>query len=523
MKLYNYKWALLLFAGMFVGCSTDDDNVNGVEQQIEYTSGTADFSTFVALGNSLSSGYTDGALFMAGQNNAMPTILAQQFELAGGGEFSLPLVPDNKGGLLLGGNKIAEPRLYFNGSGPVRISAAPTTEVTTRLTGPFNNMAVPGAKSFHLMAEGYGNVAGVATGQANPYFARFASSNSASVLGDAIAQAPTFFSLWIGNNDVLSYATSGGAGVNQAGNMNPATYGSNDITDPGVFAQVYSGLVAALKATGADGVVANIPNVMKIPYFTTVPHAPLSPANPAFGPLIPTLNQTFGGLNQVFTALGVPERSIVFSSTAASAVVIKDESLTDLSAQITAALSGGGLDPGTAFIFGQLYGQARQATASDLLVLPSSSIIGQSNPEAFGMLTSLGVPEATAGQLSVNGITFPLEDKWVLTPAEQAEVLSATTAFNQTIKTVADANGLAFVDVNSILDQVATTGVNFDEFSLNARLVFGGAFSLDGIHPTARGNAYIANKFLEAINAKFGSNLPPVKAAGYLTLYPASI
>ncbi|QED36732.1 G-D-S-L family lipolytic protein [Antarcticibacterium arcticum] len=522
MKLNKYKWFVLLLAGVVIGCSSNDDNEVIVEQ-VEYTSGSADFSTYVAIGNSLSSGYTDGALFRAGQNNSMPNILAGQFELAGGGEFIQPLVPDNKGGLLLGGNKIAEPRLYFNGSGPVRISAAPATEVSTRLTGAFNNLAVPGAKSFHLLAQGYGNVAGVATGLANPYFARFASSNTASVLGDAIAQDPTFFSLWIGNNDVLSYATSGGAGINQLGNGDPATYGSNDITDPQVFKNIYTMIVQGLKSTGADGVVANIPNVMKIPYFTTVPHAPLSPANPSFGPLIPTLNQTFGGLNQVFTALGVPERSIVFSSTAASAVVIKDETLTDLSAQITAALGAGGVDAGTAYIFGQLYGQARQATASDLLVLPSSSIIGQPNAEAFTMLTALGVPEATAGQLSVNGITFPLEDKWVLTPAEQAEVLAATTAFNQIIKNVADEYELAHVDVNSILNQVAATGVGFDEFSLNAKLVFGGAFSLDGIHPTARGNAYIANKFIEAINAKFGSNLPAVKAAGYTTLYPASM
>ena len=522
MKLNKYKWLVLLLAGVVVGCSSDDDNEIIVEP-VEYTSGSADFSTYVAIGNSLTSGYTDGALFKAGQLNSIPNILAQQFELAGGGEFVQPLIPDNIGGLLLGGNVIAEPRLYFNGSAPARRSATPTTEVSTRITGPFNNMGVPGAKSFHLLAEGYGNLAGVATGQANPYFARFASSNTASILGDGIAQNPTFFSLWIGNNDVLSYATSGGAGVNQAGNQNPATYGSNDITDPGVFAQVYSGIVTALKSTGADGVVANIPNVMTIPYFTTVPHNPLNPANPGFGPLIPTLNQTFAGLNQVFQALGVPERSIVFSTTAASAVVIKDESLPNLGAQITGALTQGGLDAPTAQLFGMLYGQARPATANDLLVLPSSSIIGQVNVTAYEMLVGMGLPPATAGQLAVNGVTYPLEDKWVLTPAEQAEVLAATTAFNQTIKTVADANGLAFVDTNTILNQVAATGVIFDEFSLNARLVFGGAFSLDGVHPTARGKAYLSNKFIEAINAKYGSNLPPVKAAAYTTVYPENM
>lgn len=522
MKIYNYKWVLLLFAGLFVGCSSDDDNPTGPEP-VEITSGTADFSNYVALGNSLTAGYTDGALFQAGQRNSVPNILAQQFELAGGGEFSQPMVNDNIGGLLLQGNVIQEPRLIFSGSAPVRLSATPTTEITNVLSGPFNNMGVPGAKSFHLLAPGYGNVAGVPTGQSNPYFARFASSPSTTVIADAVAQDPTFFSLWIGNNDVLAYATSGGAGENREGNFDPSTYGPNDITDPNVFAQVYSGLVDALTANGAKGVVANIPNVISVPYFTTVPHNPLSPENPSFGPLIPTLNETFAGLNQVFAALGVPERSIVFSETEANAVVVKDESLTDLSAQITGALQQGGLDQGTATLFGMLYGQARQANEDDLLVLPSSSIIGQVNMDAVAMLMGMGLPQENAGQLSVNGVTFPLEDKWVLLPSEQEEVQQATLAFNQAIKSIADSNDLAFVDVYSILNEVAETGVDFDQFSLNARLVFGGAFSLDGIHPGARGNAYIANQFMEAINAKYGSNLPPVRAADYNTIFPASM
>ena len=37
-------------------------------------------------------------------------------------------------------------------------------------------MGVPGAKSFHLVTPGYGSVAGVANGTANPWFARFATS-----------------------------------------------------------------------------------------------------------------------------------------------------------------------------------------------------------------------------------------------------------------------------------------------------------------------------------------------------------
>jgi hypothetical protein len=55
------------------------------------------FTKYVALGNSLTSGYRDGALYLDGQNESYPSMIAQQMKLAGGGEFSQPLMP-NVGG-----------------------------------------------------------------------------------------------------------------------------------------------------------------------------------------------------------------------------------------------------------------------------------------------------------------------------------------------------------------------------------------------------------------------------------------
>jgi len=110
------------------------------------------------------------------------------------------------------------------------------------------------------------------TAAANPYYIRFASSPSASIIQDAAAQNPSFFTLWIGNNDVLSYATTGGTGVDQTGNLDPTTYGPNDITDPNVLAQVYSGYVDALSASASGGVLFGIPDVSSAPFFTTVPN-----------------------------------------------------------------------------------------------------------------------------------------------------------------------------------------------------------------------------------------------------------
>ncbi|MEO0046399.1 MAG: hypothetical protein RL705_1590 [Bacteroidota bacterium] len=487
----NLKW-LLLVSITFVACNSDDEpfvDPNSTDGS-PLTAGTADFSKYVSLGNSLTAGYSDSALFYAGQAGSYPSILASQFSLVGGGEFNIPYMSDNTGGLLLGGTQIAGTRLYFNGSGPAPVAGPPTTDITNVLTGPFNNMGVPGAKSFHLLAPGYGNVAGVLSGQANPYFVRFASSPTTSVLADALAQNPTFFSLWIGNNDVLSYATSGGSGTNQTGNLNPATYGANDITDPSVFASVYSTLVDQLTANGAKGVVANLPYVTTIPFFTTVPHNPV-PLNAATAT---QLNSGYAAYNNgllfaqsngLLSAAEVARRTISFSASSTNRVVIVDSYLTNL--------SGFGIP------------SYRQATSEDLIILPASSFIG----------TTVGGNPA-----QVNGVSVPLADNWVLSKEEVQEVKVATDAYNASIQSIANAKGLAFVDANAFQTQIASGGISANNFTVTSAYVTGGGFSLDGVHPSPRGYALIANKFLEAINATYGSNFKGVNIGLYRILYP---
>jgi lysophospholipase L1-like esterase len=501
----NIKW-LVLVSLTFVACNNNDDNTVA---DVPVTAGSANFTKYVALGNSITSGYSDGALFQAGQMNAYPNLLSQQFALAGGGTFSTPMMNDNIGGLLLGGNIIQATRLIFNGSAPVNLPGTPTTEVLNHLAGPFNNMGVPGAKSFHLLAPNYGNPAGVATGTANPYFARFASSATTSVLADAMAQQPTFFSLWIGNNDVLGYATTGGDGTNP---ITPATGA------PGVgFDGTYNYLVTTLTSGGAKGVIANIPYVSSIPFFTTIPFNPLTASvigngNVATGQAtITQLNtQLYGPLNQALTAFGAGSRIQLLSTTAANPLLIKDESLTDLSAQLTAAFTPS-LGASTAAFYGQVYGQARQATAADLVLLTTKSVIGTA-------------PAGIPAPINSFGITYPLQDKHILIPTEISDLKTATDAYNVTIKAAATANGLAFVDANAVMSQLATpSGISFDNFNMTSAFVQGGAFGLDGVHPTARGQAYIANKFLEAINATYGSTFKMYKPQDFPLSYPAGL
>ncbi|MDH3342284.1 MAG: G-D-S-L family lipolytic protein [Gammaproteobacteria bacterium] len=453
-------------------------------------SGDADLSKFVTIGDSLTAGYADGALYKSGQEDSYPAILAQQFAKVGGdANFTQPLVSDDLGGLLAGVIQITDNRLVLNltdpdSPSPEVVAGTPTTEVMSNLGGTYySNLGVPGAKSFHLGAPGYDDGAGILAGTANPYFVRMASSSAltagTTMITDAATQAPSFFVLWIGNNDVLSYASTGGIGVDQQGNPDPSTYGSDDITDPTAFAGVYAGLVGALTANPAtQGVLVNIPDVSTIPYFTTVPYnaVPLDQATADY------LNGLYAPYNGgVATALGAGsaetiKRTINFTA-GQNAVIIEDEYLTDL--------SGGGLP------------SMRQATADDLLVLTAKTEIG------------LG-----------GGTAYALGDNFVLIPEEKALVAAATSAFNANIKAAADANpNLILVDSSAIMQEISTTGIDYGTGAINATYATGGAFSLDGIHPTARGYAVVANRIIDAINDGFNASIPAVNPGDYSTIF----
>ncbi len=492
---------LLAFSGIFLISCSDDDTPVTMEPTPptpeNFSAGDADFSNYVALGNSLTAGFSDGALFVDGQTASTPNMLATAFKEVGGGDFSIPFMADNLGGASLGGTPVFGNRLilsFASGSPtPVPVEGTGSTDIAATLAGPFNNMGVPGAKSYHLVAPGYGNVQGVVPGLANPYFVRFASDPNATILEDALSQSPSFFSLWIGNNDILSYATSGGAGVDQTGNLDASTYGGNDITDPDLFQTIYTNLLGGLTTGGAKGVVVNLPDVTSIPFFTTVPHNPV-PLDEATATLLNgAYAQYNGGLaalqqNGLISAEELERRTISFSAGEGNAVVLIDEDLTDLT----------GVNP--ALI------NMRQATAEDLLVFTSQTIIGTlANPD---------------DPTSINGVAVPLADNWVLTPEEQEVISTALMRYNETIETLAIQFDLAFVDANAFLTVVATTGVSLSDGStVTATYGTGGGFSLDGVHPAPRGYALLANEFLKAIEAKYNATLPDVEPLDYTGLY----
>ncbi|CAD7804937.1 hypothetical protein CHRY9390_01295 [Chryseobacterium aquaeductus] len=453
-------------------CETDFDTD---VKDIVVTKGEADFSKFISLGNSLTSGYRDGTLYSAGQNESFPSMIAMQMKLAGGTEFKQPLMPNNVGGFigLPGFPGKLELKMVNGALTPVPNSPAAALDNVTS-GGPYQNMGVPGAKVSHLLAPGYGNPAGLPLGLANPYFVRFASSTTASVVGDALAQNPTFVSLWIGNNDVLGYATSGGDGSNPITPVDGAV---------GVgFTNTYTALISTVFPTGTTrkGVVANIPNVTSVPFFTRVPAMPLTNLTDA---QVTQLNGGYATYNAGLAqakALGAindaeyQKRLIKFTAGAvANGAVIADKDLATV--------------PGLP--------KYRQTTSKDYILLTASAVL---TPQAGG------------------GTSVPLEDKLVLTESEAAKVLTATAAYNTTIKSLADSKGLAFVDMNAKMTELnSKSGISWNGVKYTATFVTGGTFSLDGVHLTGRGYAIVANEFIKSINNKYKSTLPQVDPNKY--------
>lgn len=224
-----------------------------------------DFSSYVAVGNSLTAGYADGSLYRSGQVNSYPAILAEQFKTVGGSSvFKQPLLNSELG--------YPGPKLMLSMTqglcdtvaslGPIRYTGALDTAGSSQniylAEGPFNNMGIPGIRCVDFLVPGYGAF--------NPYARRmFVAPSGSRPIDEVLVAKRTFFTLWIGSNDVLGYATGGGEqAIAQAGN-------THKLSDVNLFNTAYDTVLNALRRNGSQGVLLNIPDVTSIPFFTTIP------------------------------------------------------------------------------------------------------------------------------------------------------------------------------------------------------------------------------------------------------------
>jgi hypothetical protein len=225
-------------------------------------SANLDFSSYLAVGNSLTAGFADGSLYRSGQENSYPAIVAKQFALVSNDlfqkEFKQPLLPGEAG---YPGPKyiLAMKKGYCDNNYSATVIPFPGaldsfgSSDNIAYKGPYNNVGIPGIRCIDYLTSGYAMF--------NPYASRFFTKPATDrPIDEAMRVLPTFFTLWLGSNDVLGYATGGG---DESG---------TPISSYDKFTISYDSVITIMTRYGAEGVALNIPDITAIPYFTTIPY-----------------------------------------------------------------------------------------------------------------------------------------------------------------------------------------------------------------------------------------------------------
>lgn len=397
--------------------------------------GSADFTRSVAIGGDFLSGFQNDALAPHGQQHSIAAMLARQFALAGGTDFTQSLIPVATGigisnklwvqqynteshlGFKTDCNNVKD---FFPLNSPVSQSAV-IDYLQPQPGNNINDFSIPGARISDFFDPQFGNSTG------NIYYHHFAlSPGNTTIIEQAKMRQPTFLILMPGMEDIYNYARNGGY---------------NSVITPAASFQVYlDSLLKNLTANGAKGVIATIPALESFPFYTLV-----------------------------------PPRGVTLSATQADSL----NQLTGL----------------------QLF---KEGENGFMIETPPNS--GNYRQMGKGEHVLLDVPLDSL-KCYYLGVVQALPDRYSLDSSELAVISGAVASYNLIIRAKADQYNLALADMNLLFKDI-TSGIKWNGVTVNAEFISGGFFSLDGYHPHEKGYEIMSNKFLEAINSKYGSVIP---------------
>ncbi|PWJ42881.1 SGNH/GDSL hydrolase family protein [Sediminitomix flava] len=550
-----FYYLFLLFSSLVFGCA----EIDAPSPSARGENVTLDFTNYIAIGNSLTAGFSDGALYLEAQETSFPAILAERFQTVGLEGFEQPLMPEGNGANgLTEGNGLAG-HISLNGFdestgapilGVLPPSANPYEKVSN--TETLNNYGVPGLRVSEINIPGLG----INTELGNPFFFRMISSDDAmSTYQQVVVEKdPTFFTCWLGSNDILGYASSGGVdGIE--GNAEGRT-GLTPISD---FENAYNAFIDALIADEeTQGVLLNLPSVMATPLFTTVPWnglpldaATANVANLALASILDPQIETQAIVTTVIPSVvdqlvqggqlseddsaayiadytaayienpedpqpeGGWDTNIVDATTAGvNQVIASDEFQTTLAQQIAGLKALGfypdfveGANPLIAIDETSPTG-FRNLVEGELVLLTASS--------KLSLLAQVIAEGIASGSLSLEDILPALlTDENFLNLEEVENVNTFTEAYNQVIENKAMDENLVLLDINSILNDIVENPVSQDGLTLSTDFISGGLFSLDGTHLTPRGYSFLANEVIRTLNLGFGVRIPSVSISQY--------
>lgn len=207
------------------------------------------FSKYIAVGNSLTAGVSNNGLYNESIKNSYPNLIAGQLKMTGGGNFPQALFAagqeNGTGYLKLRGYSGFLPDIYMENTKTAIVSVTPPK--LEKYLGENNNLGMP----FIKMAD----IDDLNIRQFNVFFDRILPDNAKSITYLQLVEAanPTFFTCWLGSNDILNYVSSGGTKL---------------ITDKALFESNLNKLLNILTKNGAKGVVANMGDITVAPAIT---------------------------------------------------------------------------------------------------------------------------------------------------------------------------------------------------------------------------------------------------------------
>jgi hypothetical protein len=437
---YHHLYVIATLAVVISACSTE-------LTEPKYSQGDADITKYIALGGGYSAGYADNALHLDNQKMSFPTIIANRFSTAGGGDFTQPLV-NSGNGLGLDNNAKLKLQLVSSSCNDPYVNAVAVDTIgdlsNTAWIGAavrYQNMSVPGARITDLNKQQFGDPSPFV---GNIFYARFAiNPGQSTVIGDALVQSPTFYTAWIGMEDIYGFAVGGG---NQ---------GNDSITDISVFEDDLTNLLSSFTSIGAKGAIATIPEINTIPFFAAIPwNGLILDASKA-----QSLTAAYAGINP----------NITFQE-GANGFVVSD------------ATEPSGL---------------RQLISGELVLFTN----------AIDSIICAGL-----------GSTVPIPASKYLDMQEVTTINNAIASYNNIIRTLATDNELAVADMVTLFRSFGN-GIQFGGANYTNGYIYDSVFSSDGLFPNPRGNAFIANAFIRAINETFGAKIPEAD----VNSYPANI
>lgn len=572
-KIYNY---ILPVVFLFAATACEDDAVLEdwletnpiVVTEVTGSAGDADLSNLVVLGTSLGSGFMDGALYDVGQASSFPALIATQLQISGIGgttDFGQPDINSSNGyNFLLNDGTSGRTELSLSLLVPVPTTGDLVSILTPwgGTTSELNNFSVPVTQAAQLAiaatggprTDTYGGVVPAAVNPAfNPFYERFASSPSpdgatgSSPLTDALSAQGTFFIYEAGVNDVGLYAAGGG--TTAIGPLTgSATYEAS--ADAAIHTLATAGTFGtSAQAYSVEGVVLNVPPVLVFPFFQAVSYDAIE----LTAELATTIQSGLDAVNAAIEGTvsagytGDVSGRLMSYEEGANPILVWDDGLDDLSAFFTLVVTQQVLtDPAIvaipdgpekdAIVAAEIakgeaqlapYAKSRPMVTGELVPLTTGALLGvEADGDDEVADTPLGIVVPLGWNLLGGAAEAAGGDPYYLDLVEQGEIETARAAFNAALAgAVSDVNAsggdIILVDIESLFLDAAgltdgTQGITVQSLDLDPDFGPNGIFSTDGIHPCNRGHGIVANAIINAINDRWGADIPEVDIASLL-------